>query len=222
MEHLSFETDKPFITSANLTKNLLQEALGRQITLIDDKGFSSLPHQKLPTTPADSIYAQMMKISDNFLAEQLIVMVSDQLFDSLNMSAAIKYAKDSLLNDLPDEPQWVDGSGLSPQNMFTPRSVVKLLEKIRNEVPMQKIKAYFPVGGESGTIRNWYPADPGDPAYIYAKTGTLSMSSALSGYLITKSGKTLIFSTFFNNYTGSSNVQKEELQKVLYFIHQNY
>ncbi|WP_162342597.1 D-alanyl-D-alanine carboxypeptidase [Cyclobacterium salsum] len=219
---LTFETDKPFITSANLTKNLLQEALGREITLIDDLGYSNLTHQKLPTAKVDSIYAQMMKISDNFLAEQLMVMVSDELFDSLDLSAAIQYSKDSLLQDLPDEPQWVDGSGLSPQNMFTPRSVVRLLEKIKEEVPMEKIKAYFPAGGESGTIRNWYPADPGEPAYIYAKTGTLSMSSALSGYLITKSGKTLIFSTFFNNYTGSSNVQKEELQKVLYFIHSNY
>lgn len=219
---LTFETDKPFITSANLTKNLLQEAVGREITLIDDLGYSNLTHQKLPTAKVDSIYAQMMKISDNFLAEQLMVMVSDELFDSLDLSAAIQYAKDSLLQDLPDEPQWVDGSGLSPQNMFTPRSVVRLLEKIKEEVPMEKIKAYFPAGGESGTIRNWYPADPGEPAYIYAKTGTLRMSSALSGYLITKSGKTLIFSTFFNNYTGSSSVQKEELQKVLYFIHSNY
>ncbi|WP_162419333.1 D-alanyl-D-alanine carboxypeptidase [Cyclobacterium roseum] len=219
---LTFETDKPFITSANLTKNLLQEAVGREITLIDNLGYSILTHQKLPTAKVDSIYAQMMKISDNFLAEQLMVMVSDELFDSLDLSAAIQYAKDSLLQDLPDEPQWVDGSGLSPQNMFTPRSVVRLLEKIKEEVPMEKIKAYFPAGGESGTIRNWYPADPGEPAYIYAKTGTLSMSSALSGYLITKSGKTLIFSTFFNNYTGSSGVQKEELQKVLYFIHSNY
>jgi D-alanyl-D-alanine carboxypeptidase/D-alanyl-D-alanine-endopeptidase (penicillin-binding protein 4) len=138
------------------------------------------------------------------------------------MAAAITYATDSLLKDLPDEPQWVDGSGLSPQNMFTPRSVIKLLDKIQQEVPMEKIKAYFPAGGESGTIRNWYPADPGDPPYIYAKTGTLSMSAALSGYLFTKSGKTLLFSTFFNNYTGSSSVQKTELQKVLYFIHANY
>lgn len=219
---LSFETDKPFITSSNLAKNLLQEAVGRKITLIDEGAVPAAKPLKLPTAKADSIYAQMMKISDNFLAEQLMVMVSDALFDSIDMAAAIDYAKDSLLNDLPDEPQWVDGSGLSPQNMFTPRSVVKLLQKIKAEIPMEKIKAYFPAGGESGTIRNWYPADPGEPAYIYAKTGTLSMSSALSGYLITKSGKTLIFSTFFNNYTGSSNVQKEELQKVLYFIHSNY
>ena len=136
---LSFETDKPFITSSHLAKNLLQGSVGRQITLIDKQPLAN--PQKLPTAKADSIYAQMMKISDNFLAEQLMVMVSDALFDSINMAAAINYAKDSLLNDLPDEPQWVDGSGLSPQNMFTPRSVVGLLDKIMKEVPMGKIKA---------------------------------------------------------------------------------
>ncbi|WP_375584753.1 D-alanyl-D-alanine carboxypeptidase [Cyclobacterium xiamenense] len=222
VKELAFETDKPFITSSNLTKNLLQEAVGREINLIDDRGYTRTRHQTLQTAKVDSIYAEMMKISDNFLAEQLMVLVADALFDSLDMDAAIAYATDSLLADLPDKPQWVDGSGLSPQNMFTPRSVIKLLEKIQQEVPMEKIKAYFPAGGESGTIRNWYPADPGEPPYIYAKTGTLSMSAALSGYLLTKSGKTLLFSTFFNNYTGSSSVQKTELQKVLYFIHANY
>ncbi len=221
-DSLAFATDKPFITSANLTRNLLQEAVGKQITLIKDTDYSKSSHEKLPTVKADSLYAQMMKISDNFLAEQLMVLVSDAVLDSINIRGGISYAKEHYLADLPDEPQWVDGSGLSPQNMFTPRSVIKLLHKIHTEVPMEKIKAYFPAGGESGTIRNWYPADPGQPAYIYAKTGTLAMSTALSGFLLTKSGKTLLFSTFFNNYTGSSSVQKKELQKLLYFIHDNY
>jgi D-alanyl-D-alanine carboxypeptidase/D-alanyl-D-alanine-endopeptidase (penicillin-binding protein 4) len=221
-DSLSFATDKPFLTSAALTRNLLQEAVGKEIVLVEDKGYSNKPFQKLQTVKADSLYAQMMKISDNFLAEQLMALVSDAVLDSIDMRGGIRYAKENWLADLPDEPQWVDGSGLSPQNMFTPRSVIKLLQKIQSEIPMEKIKAYFPAGGESGTIRNWYPADPGQPPYIYAKTGTLSMSSALSGYLFTKSGKVLIFSTFFNNYTGSSSVQKTEIQKVLYFIHDNY
>ena len=221
-DSLSFATDKPFLTSAALARNLLQEAVGKEIVLVEDNGYTNKPFQKLQTVKADSLYAQMMKISDNFLAEQLMALVSDAVLDSIDMRGGIRYAKENWLADLPDEPQWVDGSGLSPQNMFTPRSVIKLLQKIQAEIPMEKIKAYFPAGGESGTIRNWYPADPGQPPYIYAKTGTLSMSSALSGYLLTKSGKVLIFSTFFNNYTGSSSVQKTEIQKVLYFIHDNY
>lgn len=217
-----FETDIPFITSPNLTKTLLEEATGKSITLISNRNYLEEDPKKLLTAPADSLYAQMMKISDNFLAEQLMLLVSDQLTNTLNISEAIAYSKENLLADLPDEPRWVDGSGLSAQNMFTPRSVIYLLEKIRAEVPLEKIKAYFPAGGESGTIRSWYAADPGQPPYIYAKTGSLSMANSLSGYLLTKSGKILHFACLMNNYAIPANDLKTELQKVLYFIHDNY
>ncbi|GAB3222177.1 D-alanyl-D-alanine carboxypeptidase [Algoriphagus aestuariicola] len=217
-----FESDIPFITSRELTKILLEEATGKSITMISNPSYFEEEPKKLLSAPADSIYAQMMKISDNFLAEQLMFLVSDQLTNKLDISEAISYSKENLLNDLPDEPRWVDGSGLSAQNMFTPRSIIALLGKIRQEVPLEKIKAYFPAGGESGTIRNWYPADPGQPPYIYAKTGSLSMANSLSGYLLTKSGKILHFSCMMNNYAIPSNDLKTELQKVLYFIHDKY
>lgn len=221
-EQKNFERDIPFVTSAELTALMLSAILDKKITLIKDQAYFSEEPKKLLSTPADSIYAQMMKISDNFLAEQLLLLVSDQLSNKLSTRDAIAYAKENLLGDLPDEPVWYDGSGLSARNMFTPRSIIALLAKIRAEVPLEKIKAYFPAGGESGTIRNWYPSDPGQEPYIYAKTGTLSMSNALSGYLITKSGKILHFSCLFNNYTISSNDLKTELQKILYRLHDQY
>ena len=77
-------------------------------------------------------------------------------------------------------------------------------------------------GGESGTIRNYYKSDAGMPPYVYAKTGTLSMSNALSGYLFTKSGKILMFSFLLNNYTLPSNDLKKEMEKVLYTLHSRY
>ncbi|MBY5950561.1 D-alanyl-D-alanine carboxypeptidase [Algoriphagus marincola] len=218
----NFERDIPFVTSAEFAAQLLSEKLDKKVSLISGENYLKLDPKKLQTAPADSIYAQMMKISDNFLAEQLMLLVSDQLNNRLSTREAIDYAKENLLNDLPDEPMWYDGSGLSSRNMFTPRSIIALLGKIRAEVPLEKIKAYFPAGGESGTIRNWYPADEGQPPYIYAKTGTLSMSNALSGYLITKSGKILHFSCLMNNYQVPSSQLKTELQKVLYMIHVKY
>ncbi|WP_111670290.1 D-alanyl-D-alanine carboxypeptidase [Algoriphagus litoralis] len=217
-----FETDIPFITSAENTSVMLSELLGKNVELIKNKSYLTLDPSKLQTHPADSIYAQMMKISDNFLAEQLLLLVSDQLTNTLSTADAIDYARENLLKELPDEPVWYDGSGLSSRNMFTPRSIISLLGKIREEVPLEKIKAYFPAGGESGTIRNWYNADEGQAPYIYAKTGTLSMANSLSGYLITKSGKILHFSCMMNNYQIPSNDLKTELQEVLYHIHDRY
>jgi len=218
----AFVTDIPFITSADLSSVMLSELLGKRVELIKNESYLKLDPNKLQTHPADSSYAQMMKMSDNFLAEQLLLLVSDQLNNTLSIEDAIDYAQENILADLPDKTVWVDGSGLSARNMFTPRSIIALLEKIREEVPLEKIKAYFPAGGESGTIRNWYKADEGQPPYIYAKTGSLSMATSLSGYLITKSGKILHFSCLMNNYQIPSDDLKTELQKVLYLIHDRY
>jgi D-alanyl-D-alanine carboxypeptidase/D-alanyl-D-alanine-endopeptidase (penicillin-binding protein 4) len=218
----TFETDIPLVTSPEMTAIWLGKELGKKVTLIKNDTYLKSDPEKIQTAAADSIYSQMMKISDNFLAEQLLLLVSDQLNNTLSTSDAIAYAKENLLADLPDEPIWFDGSGLSAKNMFTPRSIIALLGKIRAEVPLGKIKSYFPAGGESGTIRNWYKADPGQPAYIYAKTGSLSMSNALSGYLITKSGKILHFSCMMNNYAKPSSDLKKELEKILYEIHDTY
>lgn len=221
-ESQEFEWDIPFKTSADFTVTLLSEALGKKVTLVKNNRYLESDPQKLLTTPADSIYVQMMKISDNFLTEQVMLLVSDQLNNTLSTANAIEYAKENLLQDLPDEPIWIDGSGLSARNMFTPRSIIALLGKIRTEVPLEKIKAYFPAGGESGTIKSWYKADEGQPPYIYAKTGTLSMSNALSGFLLTKSGKILHFSCLMNNYPIPANDLKTELEKTLYMIHDRY
>lgn len=48
------------------------------------------------------------------------------------------------------------------------------------------------------------------------------MSNALSGYLLTKSGKILHFSCLMNNYPIPANDLKAELEKTLYLIHDRY
>src|SRR5690606_41547798 len=65
-----------------------------------------------------------------FVAEQLMLMVSDEVFKVLNTGKAIDFIKKNYLADLPDDPQWVDGSGLSRHNLASPRTMVALAEKI--------------------------------------------------------------------------------------------
>ena len=83
---------------------------------------------------ADTVYKHMLQPSDNFIAEQLLLVCSSAKFNMLNADSVIAYSKAHYLNDLPDAPQWVDGSGLSRFNLFTPRSIVALLCKISDEM----------------------------------------------------------------------------------------
>src|SRR5690606_40565208 len=68
------------------------------------------------------LYKVMMQESDNFIAEQLLLLCAQVLSDSLKTEIAIDFVKKHYLDDLVDEPVWVDGSGLSRYNLFTPRS----------------------------------------------------------------------------------------------------
>ena len=208
----------PLMTSNTLTAALLSDTIGKKVTLIAPKKqytFNYVYGQRY-----DSLYKQMLTVSDNFIAEQLMLQVGKEVTDKFSVEAGIQFAKENYFQDLPHDFIWVDGSGLSVYNKFTPENTVKLLEKMYQEIPKKKLLNYFPVGGQSGTIKNWY-ANNGTP-YVYAKTGTLSAVHALSGYLITKKGTFLIFSYMNNNYLSASGEVKKQMEKDLMKIYNNY
>src|SRR5690606_3103386 len=152
------------------------------------------------------------------LAEQILMMASQSLSDTLSSDIAIDHMLNNYLLDLPDEPQWVDGSGLSRYNLVTPRTMISLLLKIKEEVPQERLFNILATGGVSGTLKNNYVAD--EP-YIFAKTGTLRHNHSLSEYLRAKSGKVLVFSLMNSNYTVPTNVLKSQMELILRQLYEN-
>jgi D-alanyl-D-alanine carboxypeptidase/D-alanyl-D-alanine-endopeptidase (penicillin-binding protein 4) len=161
--------------------------------------------------PTDSLLKPMMHRSDNFFAEQSLLMVSNEMLGVMNDAKIIDTILKTDFKDLPQKPRWADGSGLSRYNLFTPQDFVAILNKMKNEFGMQRLKVILPTGGE-GTISSYYKADSG---YIYAKTGTLSGVVAFSGFLYTKKGKLLIFSTLVNNHQASATEVRRAIEKFL-------
>jgi D-alanyl-D-alanine carboxypeptidase/D-alanyl-D-alanine-endopeptidase (penicillin-binding protein 4) len=213
----NFETVVPFKVASEVTANLLSDTLHKIVRVIDKPVPSNAI--TLYSIPIDSLYKVMMQESDNFIAEQLLLICSQHISDSLSPEIAIRYVKKNLLYDLTDEPLWVDGSGLSRYNLFTPRSIVQLWEKIYNRMPRERLFALLATGGRSGTIKRWYAADP---PFIFGKTGSLSNVHCLSGYLITKKGKTLIFSFMNNNFKRSTNDIRQNMDRILRLIYEKY
>lgn len=209
----SFTQDVPFRYAAPLAARLLSDTLKREVGWTD---YRPLPGaQVLYGIPTDSLYRKLMQESDNFIAEQLLLLCSARLFDSLHTESVIRYARERLLADLPDRPVWVDGSGLSRYNLFTPRTMVALLHKLYRQVPRERLFALLPAGGRSGTLRTWYAADP---PFVFAKTGSLRNVYCLSGYVVTRKGKVLLFSAMHNNYTVPLNDVRREIDKVLRLV----
>ena len=216
---LAFTEDIPFIQSTSTRLRLLQDTLKREVLQYRK------PYRRLSRTryslPSDSVYRRMMQLSDNFVAEQLLLTGSSTRQDTLSTEWTIEYVIENYLSDVPDRPIWVDGSGLSRYNMQTPRTMVAVLQKVDSLLGDERIRTIFPAGGVSGTVEDWYENPVGEP-YVFAKTGTLSGKHCLSGFLYTRKGTKLIFSFMHNNYVTSSSVFKAEMERILRKIYEEY
>jgi D-alanyl-D-alanine carboxypeptidase/D-alanyl-D-alanine-endopeptidase (penicillin-binding protein 4) len=216
----NFSQDVPWKTSDSLTLALLEDTLKLPVTEIN------LPLPDSAKTiygeNADTVYRHMLQPSDNFIAEQLLLVCSSAKFKKLSTDSAISYSKVHFLNDLPDTPQWVDGSGLSRRNLFTPRDMIALLCKISARVKNEDLlHSLLPEGGVIGTIKHAYKTDNGKP-FIWAKTGSLSNNYNQSGYFITRKGRRLAFSFMNNNFTRPVGQVRDEMVRIVTWIHENY
>jgi D-alanyl-D-alanine carboxypeptidase/D-alanyl-D-alanine-endopeptidase (penicillin-binding protein 4) len=208
----------PFKTSTVLSKGLLEKALDKEILIAEEmpKG----EKKTLYSVPTDTVLKRMMHESDNFIAEQLLLLSSSVLSDTLSGRKVREYILNTQLSDLKQPPRWVDGSGLSRYNLFTPESMVAVLSKMYTDIPEKQLFDYFPAGGVGGTLEDWYGGDP-DP-YIYAKSGSLGNVYCLSGYLRTKSGKTLIFSFMNNHFKQPTSEVKQQMERIFEAIRDTY
>lgn len=209
----------PFVTHGmESARQLLSDSLQKPVGYREGYLPKSLVWKPLYSQPLDSVLKPLMHRSDNFMAEQMLLMLSYKATGILNERLATDTLLRTLLADLTDAPRWADGSGLSRYNLFTPRSLVQILKKLRNEIGMERVKEIFPSGGE-GTLRGYYVSEQ---PYFYAKTGTLSGVVALSGYMSGASGRPLIFSVLVNNHRSSASEIRRAVERFLLELRGKY
>jgi D-alanyl-D-alanine carboxypeptidase/D-alanyl-D-alanine-endopeptidase (penicillin-binding protein 4) len=175
-------------------------------------------NHSIKTQPTDSLLKPMMHRSDNFFAEQTLLMVSNEHLGYMNDGDIIDTLLKTDFKDVPQKPKWVDGCGLSRYNLFTPQSFVYILNKMKNDFGLERLKVILPTSSE-GTLKNYYLKDS---SFIYAKTGSLSNNVSLSGFLITKKNKLLIFSILVNNFQNDSSPVRAAIEHFIENIRGKY
>ncbi|MBC2839359.1 D-alanyl-D-alanine carboxypeptidase/D-alanyl-D-alanine-endopeptidase [Robiginitalea sp. SC105] len=210
--------DIPIRVSPGLERQLWSEATGSRIH--EGRHLPPDSLESLPGMAVDTLLKKMMAESDNFIAEQLMLAVSGTRSDTLSFRSARDFVLEEYLPGLPQKPRWVDGSGLSRYNLFTPESVVYLLGKLYREFPEARLFALLAQGGRNGTIEDYYR--DGEAPYLFGKTGSLGNNHNLSGYLRTRSGKLVLFAFMNNHFTEPSGNVKNRMQRILREVRDTY
>jgi len=113
-----------------------------------------------------------------------------------------------------DDFFFYDGSGMSPNDRIAPRALAQLLVYGSHQSWGEAWRATFPIAGIDGTLRKRF-ADSPLKEKLWAKTGTLDETSALSGYLTAASGRTIVFSILVNGHRPGSDVESKAIDRIV-------
>ena len=156
----------------------------------------------LVSPPLRDILPALMKPSQNQIAEILLRTIGLERGGVGTADSARKIVGQQLLawGVQPDGFVIRDGSGLSDQDLLTPETIVRVLDRIQRDTAFAAYYNSMPIAGVDGTIDTRMKGTPAE-GNVHAKTGTLSKARSLSGYVTTADGERLIFSILANNTT---------------------
>jgi D-alanyl-D-alanine carboxypeptidase/D-alanyl-D-alanine-endopeptidase (penicillin-binding protein 4) len=113
----------------------------------------------------------------------------------------------------PGDFLFFDGSGMSGEDLITPRAATTLLVYAAHQPWGELYRASLPVAGVDGTLAGRFAGEL--KGRVFAKTGTLAEVNALSGYLIAASGRTVVFSVLCNDRQPSGNAAREAMDRIV-------
>ncbi len=140
------------------------------------------------------------KVSQNLHAEILLRLLGRERGNAGTVEGGLEVLRGFLTQAgiAGDQYLFYDGSGLSRQNLVTPKAIVQLLRYASSQPWGAAYKSSFPVAGVDGSLSERLKA-PRLEKRVLAKTGSLGGVKTLSGYATTDSGQTVAFSILSNN-----------------------
>ena len=206
----AFQSNPPAFAAARF--DALLEARGVSVRGKPAAGQAPTGAPELATVespPASDLLRDMLKPSDNFFAEMLVKTLAPAPGTTRSGTRAAALHASAL----GARVQMVDGSGLSPGNKASPRSVGRLIDSLMTSPEWTAFDRALPVAGKDGTLHDRMESGPAR-GRCRAKTGTIRGVSMLSGYCKARSGDRLVFSFLMNGVstTGARRLQDRMAQ----------
>ena len=167
------------------------------------------------SVPVAQDITMMNKTSQNLHAELLFKLLGKVFGSDGSFAEGSRVVRSFLLKAGIDDRDFFlyDGSGISPADQVTPRAFTRLLAYASQQPWGRDWRDTLPVAGVDGTLDHRFTNSP-LKGKMWAKTGTLGEVNALSGYLTTKSGRTLVFSILVNGRRPGSNAEELAIDKI--------
>lgn len=149
--------------------------------------------------PLEAIIHVALERSDNWITEQVLKTLAATLLGQGDWSGGTDLVERYLTErvGVPAGAVYIrDGSGLTPQGLLTPDAVVQVLRHAASRPWSPAFREALARPGELGSTLEDRLLRYGDR--VLGKTGTLRHVNALSGYLTTRDGRTLVFSILSN------------------------
>lgn len=166
-------------------------------------------HQSMPLS---QLLIPFMKLSNNGHAEVLVKEMGKEAEREGSWKDGLKVAR-NLMNGMGLDMQTIimrDGSGISQVNMVPANEITKLLYAVQEKTWFPAYLNALPIAGDEnrmvgGTLRKRMKGTNA-AGNVRAKTGTISGTSSLSGYVTTKRGEKIIFSIIVNNFVEEKGI----------------
>ena len=204
---------------ANFKAYYKKRGVSATIISVSDSKAKSLASEQLlySTSPTvKEIMNWFLVWSDNIVSERMARLAARAAGNQFNEQGVAK-TFDKVLRELGIDPSKIiikDASGLSKQNKLTANILSQLLYKIHSDPLFSQLIDGLPVSGKTGTLSKRYiESAPQAVGLVKAKTGTLSGTVSLAGYV--QSGDREYAFTIIADNIKRSNYASEQARKTL-------
>lgn len=169
----------------------------------------------LPSPFVAHLLSAVLKNSHNLYAEMLLKRIAS--VTPASYDAALARERSFLVSEVGLDPgsfRFVDGSGLAPDDLLTPRTAVAMLRWMNHPYRRGLWWSLLAQPGNEGTLRRRLVTLE---HRVRAKTGTINGVNALSGIIAMDDGRYRYFSVIVNHHTGEEREANRIIDEIVTF-----